>query len=267
MEINQFFNELWHDYVAITPQAAKIHEIFSDNNSQVQNDHVAFRTFNLSPISIESLEPLILALGYQHRDSYNFKEKKLLARSYISPEINQPLIFLSELEVEKLSDGVQRIIKNLCDDIDTARTQKPDVFWSGRLWDMISWDDYSVLLKESEYAAWLSALGFHANHFTVSVTHLDNDDTLEKVIHRVEGAGFSINSAGGKIKGSEKDLLIQASTMADRMTVSFANNEEHEISTCYYEFAKRFAQENGTLFQGFVPNSADKIFESTNVIK
>lgn len=267
MEINQFFNELWNDYVAITPQVAKIHKIFSDNNSQVQNDHVAFRTFNLSPISMASLEPLILALGYKHSDSYSFKEKKLLARSYISPDPKQPLIFLSELEVDKLSDNTQRIIKNLCDEVDPVSTQNPDLFWAGRLWDMISWNDYSALLKESEYAAWLSALGFHANHFTVSVTHLDHDDTLEKVIHRVEGAGFSINSAGGKIKGTEKDLLIQASTMADRMTVSFANDDQREISTCYYEFAKRFVQKDGTLFQGFIPSSADKIFESTNIIK
>lgn len=267
MDTNQFFNELWDDYVAITPQAAKIHKMFSDNNSLVQNDHVAFRTFNLSPINIESLEALILALGYKHSDSYSFKEKKLLARSYISSDSKQPLIFLSELEVDKLSDNTQGIIKRLCDEIDPVCTKNPDVFWSGRLWNMISWDDYSALLKESEYAAWLAALGFHANHFTVSVTHLDNDDTLEKVIHRVEGAGFSINSAGGKIKGTENDLLIQASTMADRMTVFFANDETREISTCYYEFAKRFVQKGGTLFQGFIPGSADKIFESTNVTK
>ena len=36
------------------------------------------------------------------------------------------------------------------------------------------------------------------------------------------------------------------------------------IPSCYYEFAKRYADQSGNLYQGFVAKSADKIFESTN---
>jgi hypothetical protein len=38
----------------------------------------------------------------------------------------------------------------------------------------------------------------------------------------------------------------------------------YEIPACYYEFAHRF-KVNGVLYNGFVEQSADKIFESTNV--
>lgn len=39
-----------------------------------------------------------------------------------------------------------------------------------------------------------------------------------------------------------------------------------EIPGCYYEFARRFPiwKDKTYLFQGFIPQSANKIFESTN---
>ena len=55
----------------------------------------------------------------------------------------------------------------------------------------------------------------------------------------------------------------QGSTMADRQPVEFADGS-HEIPTCYYEFARRYVLPGGRLFQGFVANSADRIFESTH---
>jgi len=36
------------------------------------------------------------------------------------------------------------------------------------------------------------------------------------------------------------------------------------VPSCYYEFAKRYADKSGEIYQGFVTTSADKIFESTN---
>ncbi len=39
---------------------------------------------------------------------------------------------------------------------------------------------------------------------------------------------------------------------------------KHQVPSCYYEFAKRYKDAKGKLYQGFVAASADKIFESTN---
>jgi hypothetical protein len=46
--------------------------------------------------------------------------------------------------------------------------------------------------------------------------------------------------------------------------VEFANGERHVIPTCYYEFARRYPDADGKIYEGFVAASADKIFESTN---
>ena len=41
----------------------------------------------------------------------------------------------------------------------------------------------------------------------------------------------------------------------------------YEIPGCYYEFARRYPDEKGNIYSGFIAKSADKIFESTNFYK
>jgi copper chaperone CopZ len=129
---------------------------------------------------------------------------------------------------------------------------------------MPTWVEYQALLAESEYAAWLLAIGLRANHFTISVNHLENYRTLQQVVQAVKEAGFALNTVGGEIKGSSEVFLEQASTLADKQQVEFADGDEHQIATCFYEFALRYPQSDGALFQGFVEGNADKIFDSTN---
>ena len=101
-------------------------------------------------------------------------------------------------------------------------------------------------------------------HFTVSINHLENFDAIEAVNSHLKDAGFVLNSTGGEIKGNEEVKLEQSSTMADKAPVVFRADQEAEIPSCFYEFAKRYPLENGRLYTGFVAASADKIFESTN---
>ena len=51
--------------------------------------------------------------------------------------------------------------------------------------------------------------------------------------------------------------------MADKIEIDFGDRKEL-VPSCYYEFAKRYLDQNKQLYQGFVTSSADKIFESTN---
>jgi hypothetical protein len=51
--------------------------------------------------------------------------------------------------------------------------------------------------------------------------------------------------------------------MADKVAVGFLYGVKH-IPGGFYEFAKRYPQDDGELYGGFVEASADKIFESTN---
>lgn len=263
----EFFEALWKDYVAMAPQAERIRQEFESRGEQVINDHVAFRTLGLEPIGIERLEPHVLALGYKQLEPYGFPAKKLRAYGYVSDEPNAPRIFLSELKVDELSSKSAAILKECAAWVDSSELAEPDVLWSGRLWDPISWEDYQTLVAESEYAAWVATLGLRPNHFTISVNHLQKTTEIEQVLQVVESLGYAVNDSGGRVKGSPEQLLEQGSTMADKMEVEFADNEKHEVPTCYYEFAKRYPDKDGNLFPGFVAASADKIFESTDTKK
>jgi len=131
------------------------------------------------------------------------------------------------------------------------------------LFNPLSFEIYSRLRDESEYAAWFYVFGFRANHFTVSINSLQKYNNISTVNEFLKNKGFLLNSSGGEIKGTPEELLQQSSTMADIVKVKFVEGE-FEIPACYYEFAQRFKDANGMLYSGFIAKSADKIFESTN---
>ncbi|MEM6330346.1 MAG: DUF1338 domain-containing protein [Planctomycetota bacterium] len=271
---DQFFDALWADYVAMAPQAGRIQAAFQERGEVIVNDHVAFRTLALEPIGLEALEPHLLALGYERFAPYEFPAKKLRAYGYLHPttgagggdgtRVSRPRVFLSELLTDQLSADAQAILRRCAGQVDATRVGRPDIFWAGRLWDPISWDEYQMLAAESEYAAWMATIGIRPNHFTISVTDLVHHTSVEQVLGVVEGLGYAVNASGGRVKGSPEVLLEQGSTLADEMPMPFAGGETHPAPTCYYEFAKRYPQPDGQLFQGFVAASADKIFESTD---
>lgn len=265
MTLDQFFAKLWDDYTAMTPQAQRIHDAFVAAGETIINDHVAFRTYDRGPITLADLEPQLLALGYTRFEPYEFEAKKLRAYGYLPPSEEQPRVFLSELKCDELSEDAQRIIDGLVAQIDAGGVSSPEVMWAGRLWEAPSFEDYQTLMAESEYAAWLSIIGLRANHFTISVNHFRTYDSVEKVLAKIESLGLGINESGGRIKGSPEVLLEQGSTLADRAEFTFAGGQVEKIPTCYYEFAKRYNDADGRLYQGFVAASADKIFESTDI--
>ena len=50
MTTAELLDALWRDYVATTPQAARIHQLLGERGELVRNDHVALRTFALPGI-------------------------------------------------------------------------------------------------------------------------------------------------------------------------------------------------------------------------
>lgn len=265
MNLDQFFAHLWNDYTAIAPGVREIHDAVKAREKRVVNDHVAFRTFDNSPIRLDAIEPHILSLGYRRFAPYDFSSKKLRAYGYVHDREDAPRVFLSELETAKLSPFAQETIRGLVAQIDPARAARPDVLWSGRLWKPISLETYEKLYAESEYAAWLAVWGLHANHFTISVNHLESFKSLEELLDFVEKLGHPLNTSGGRVKGTPEVLLEQGSTNAADVEVEMAGGKKARIPSCYYEFARRYVDpRTGKIYDGFVAASADKIFESTN---
>ena len=262
--VDTLFARLWDKYVTITPSAHKIHALLvgEEESDEIVNDHVAFRTFNLDKTRLDKLAAHFLALGYEEKGQYDFEAKKLDAKHFEHPDDTKPKVFISELRVGELTQQAQDIITRLVDQMDGELVNAETFLYSGPQWEL-SKEDYDTLLNESEYAAWLAAWGFQANHFTVSVNHLKQTQSLVDVNTLLKEAGFVLNTSGGEIKGGEDVCLAQSSTMADKADVKMGD-ETLQIPSCFYEFAQRYAMPDGKLYQGFVAASADKIFESTN---
>ncbi|QDP02467.1 DUF1338 domain-containing protein [Thalassotalea sp. PS06] len=261
LAVTELFENIWKNYLAVTPSAIRVHELLGAG-AELINDHVAYRTFNIDKVGIDKLAAHLLALGYEAKGEYHFEAKKLYARHYEHADPALPKVFISELLVEKMSGEVQEIIHKLIAKMDEQVVTADNFLYSGTHWQ-ISYSDYQTLLAESEYAAWLAAWGYRANHFTVSINHLEGIDCINKVNDIVREGGFRLNTSGGEVKGGPEVKLEQSSTMADVHPVAFSDRTE-EIPSCFYEFAKRYPMDCGNLYTGFVAASADKIFESTN---
>ena len=127
-------------------------------------------------------------------------------------------------------------------------------------WD-VNYKVYSELLRESEYAAWLYIFGFVPNHFTIYINSLNHFASLVQVNRVLKTHGYKVNSSGGEVKGSPALGLEQSSTLAYKTEIQFEDlTRAKKIPACYYEFVKRYNS-----FNGFIVDSADKIFESTDV--
>jgi Domain of unknown function (DUF1338) len=260
--LNQFLQNMWTDYTKMTPQAQRVFDLLSKKGEQIKNDHIALRTFNHPRLGLESLARHFEKYGYEPQGEYFFKEKKLYAKHWEHPDNTQPKIFISELELEKTSPLIQETVKTLVDQIPDALLQEESFVYGGRMWQA-SHAHYLKLASESEYASWVYAYGFRPNHFTVSLNHLKTFSDLPRLNTFLKESGFKLNSSGGEIKGTAAELLEQSSTMAEHQPVIFSDGT-FNIPGCYYEFAKRYPMASGQLYQGFIAQSADKIFESTN---
>jgi hypothetical protein len=251
--------------------------------SDIENDHIAFRSLAVPNLGIASLEKVFLRYGYVKRDYYYFAEKKLDAYWYSPPHPRFPRIFISELRVGELSPAAQVVIRKYTDAVTSDPTDgialddpaAADAFLHRALWATPSWSDYELLARESEYASWVMYNRYYLNHFTVSVHNLPAgyatiDDFNAFLLRR----GFRLNNSGGLQKVSPDGLLLQSSTVAELVTAEFGDGIERQIPGSYVEFAERRvfpqfahlpAEQIGREHRrdGFEASNADRIFEST----
>ncbi|MBE9465642.1 DUF1338 domain-containing protein [Dyadobacter subterraneus] len=262
---------------------AMVSEGIIDRETDIENDHIAFRTMGVPQLGVQSFEKIFLHYGYEKKDHYFFEGKKLDAWWYSPPRETDPRIFVSELRVGDLSEESQRIIKSYTDEVvsdpvdnlDLNNGEAVDDFLHTPLWRTPSLSDYLTLLKESEYAAWVIYNRYYLNHFTISVHNLpEGYNTVADFNLFLEKHGIVLNTSGGKIKTSPDGGLIQSATVAQMIEAEFADGETYKISGSYVEFAERrilpeFANLSSDQISrknrrdGFEAANADKIFEST----
>lgn len=262
MTLASLFERLWEGYAAITPQAGRILALLEARGETVRNDHIALRTFDCSAVSIEVIARPFVARGYAPGGDYEFPQKRVFARHFQHPDPTLPKVFISALRVADFSPALRATVESLVAAIPFGALAREDFCASGRPWP-IAFATYESLLAESEYAAWVAAFGYVANHFTVDVGALESFADLPALNAFITASGFPLNESGGVIKGGPAVFLEQSSTRADRFEVAF-DDGVRAVPSCYYEFARRYPLASGELFQGFVATSADKIFESTD---
>ena len=263
MNRDKFFDLLWKQYISVTPQAREIQALLRSRGEEVINDHVAFRTFDIQGFGLETVTDLLAEIGYERFDSFVFPDKHLRAHAYKVPNDHDvPKIFFSELVRAELDSDSQAIIEEVTSPLAGELTLEN---LAGTYpFKRPTLKQYSRLSDTSEYAGWLSTMGYQANHFTVYVNRLRTLDSIHEVIDLMVANQYPLNDVGGFIKGTPSDLLVQASTLADHIRFEFEDGFESDIPSCFYEFAYRFTDSTGQPFQGFIPNSANAIFESTD---
>jgi hypothetical protein len=267
MDLDTIFSRLWADYKERNPSVQKIVDLFKREGETIVNDHIAFRTLDYPAINIDVIARPFIRQGYAAKGEYIFKDKHLVARHFEVPDKpDAPRVFISQLVLSEFPGKLQNLYMEGLDSQLPEKFDSADLIFSGSLFKPLSHKVYSYLREESEYAAWFYVFGFRVNHFTVSVNALKKFNTLVKVNQLLKDNGFVLNSSGGEIKGTQMDYLQQSSTMADIIPVEFEEGT-FNIPSCYYEFAQRFTLPEGSLFSGFVAQSADKIFESTHYYK
>jgi hypothetical protein len=258
MDVTELFDRLWRDYARLSPQAARIRALLEERGERIVNDHVALRTFDDPRVSIDVVARPFVAAGYRPAAEYAFPEKKLRARHYEPANQGLPLLFVSELRLDACSAKLRGVVTELLDDFPS----REDLAVAGRPWPLRR-QQYDVMAAESEYAGWLAAFGFRANHFTVRVNDLRTFTGLRELNDFLKQKGFRLNTAGGEIKGSPDVHLEQSSTLGEPIEVELTD-AKITVPGVYYEFALRHRLPNGKLYLGFVERSADKIFESTD---
>lgn len=267
MNLTQIFDRLWKYYTTQNPIVKKVYEAFTAEGETVLNDHIAFRTLNDPRINVDKLSRLFLRNGYQEAGHYVFEEKKLFAKHFeYAADPSYPKVFISELKVQEFSPYLQSVMKELTDQIPETLLDSDELIFSGVTWGKPSYETYNRLREESEYAGWFYINGFQANHFTVYINELKKYNSIEKVNAFLKQKGFVLNDSGGEIKGTPEELLQQSSIRAGLISMEFVEGV-YPVPGCYYEFAQRYPDKDGKIYNGFIAKSADKIFESTNFAK
>ena len=268
-KLEAFLQNSWKRYISLAPDALLISNLLVDRGESIVFDHLAFRTFNLPGIGLDNLGKVFENFGYiKVEDELHFPSKGVRANFFIhQTNPTFPKIFCSELILEKFSPNLQNWIRSVTANLIAKQLDSNEL--SGDIflepsWDPVSFEDYSRFYSESEYAAWTAAFGLQVNHFAILINSLKSFHSLQDLNEFIISYHFILNDSGGLIKGSEIELLEQSSTLAKKVDWVFNGGVTRPIMGCYYEFARRYPIPggNGLLFQGFVPTSADKIFES-----
>lgn len=295
--VEGLFKQLWSQYINRVTHAKSYVDLVNKASGNIVNDHIALRTFKANtgeqPSGIEAMRRIFEPLGYTQKGEYVFIVKKLFAVHFEHPDPIQPKVFVSELQVDELSNEAQEAIarnvshtkdalsakaKSLLAELEINKSLNENdaetlvnelVPFFSRCWDAPSRLDVEMLNKETQYAAWTLLHGNSVNHFTAFINHQNVADwpDIEATVKGLADAGVPMKDA---IEGEAGSKLRQSSTKAvlEQCDVKEEDGSIGKIewSYAYYELAERNEIEvDGKMveFTGFLGEQATHLFEMT----
>lgn len=298
--LDQLLDKLWKKYMQRVSYAAQYAKLVKQKGGEVQNDHIAFRTFNCKtgtqPAGVDAIGRIFEALGYVRKEQYIFTDKKLTAWHWEHAKNvdGNPKIFISQLEVEKLPAEAAKLIKDAVKDGSDPLTSmdiellaalknneeldkdsagallKSLVDFFGRHWSVPKKSVIEKVNKDSQYAAWTLLHGNSVNHFTAYINkqRVKEWPDLETTHNGLKAAGIPMKS---EFEGEKGSKLWQSSTQAvmEDCDIVEDNGKPGKIkwSYAYYELAERGfvtdASGKKVMFHGFLGEQATNLFEMT----
>ena len=146
--LDQFLHLLWREYTTINPRALEIYTHFEQMGENIQNDHLAFRTFDHPLVDLSVMEKTFLKFGYQAKGDYQFVEKKLYAKHYEHPSDHYPKIFISQLKLKEVSPFVREECLKSIQSIPQHQLQDELLITLGRPWEA-NFETYEKLKASS----------------------------------------------------------------------------------------------------------------------
>lgn len=277
MTIEQTLNDLWGKYLKEVPYASMYMDYLKKNNGELVWDHVAFRTIDETGY-FDKIEDFFVSHGYEFKETYEFKEKKLIAHYLKPPTKDLPRVFISTFSIYNMRPSIYRLIKQIIstqEDVNIELKFEPLKFKR-----LPTLEEFRQIESESEYAAWVLAFGNKVNHFTSFVNkdkiykpyyiycsssdpdwidkakHKNSLDEFEWLVEELQKFGIPMK---GNIEGEPHSKLRQTSTKACKLPVQLADCTI-EYPYAYMEFAKR----GYVLFDGFITDQAKELFKMTD---
>jgi hypothetical protein len=273
--LDKLLATLWARYKQRVAYAAQYEKMVTERGGIVQNDHIAFRTFNAAtgkqPAGVEAIARVFISLGYRRKDKYVFADKHLTAWHYEHAQNpDYPKIFISQLEVDKLSPATAKMIADsVVGAPDLLTPDDPSGFFT-RPWQPPQRAIIEAVNKESQYGAWALLHGNAVNHFTAYINKQNVREwpDLEATVDALRKAGLPMKD---ELEGERGSKLRQSSTQAVDcecdVTESDGKPGKMKWSYAYYELAERnnVSSPDGkpVLFQGFLGAQATNLFEMT----
>lgn len=303
MKSNQVLKKLlekqWAIYKERVSYAAKYADFVEGSGGKVVNDHIAYRSFNCDlnggqPSGLQSTREILEALGYEKKESYQFKIKKLNAMHFEhKDDPTFPKMFVSQLEVNELDNKVSALIEGAVKSCRTVLTEKSRdllaqlkrggsidnqqtesltdnlVDYFTRPWNVVSEEVLQEVNEHSQYAAWTLLHGNSVNHFTAFINEhkVEQWSDIEKTVDGMKELGVPMKN---HIEGGKGSKLRQSSTKAiiEKVPVLDSQGKEKLIDWTYafYELAERgMVEQDGKQveFRGFLGEQATHLFEMT----